>query len=323
MPGFRGHRRTGRRARARDYHHNDNHHGPASYQPADRRHLTRTCFSTRTTRSTGTRGATRRSPRRNARTSRSSSRSATRPATGATSWSARASRTTTSPAILNEHFVSHQGRPRGASRPRRDLHDGDACSTTSGQGGWPMSVFLTPDRKPFFAGTYFPPESRWGRPGFKRGADAGRASGERIATRVASVTGSPDRRGQARMPSSSRAKICIPHEVVARDRGDPRPGVRPAEGRNERRRNEQVSAVDGHGHHAAGLPALAEAHGRRQAATRGAAGVGEFDARPHGPRRHLRPARRRQSPATAPTPTGSFRTSRKCSTTRHWLRAST
>lgn len=35
-----------------------------------------------------------------------------------------------------------------------------------GQGGWPMSVWLTPDLKPFFAGTYFPPESRWGRPGF-------------------------------------------------------------------------------------------------------------------------------------------------------------
>ena len=34
------------------------------------------------------------------------------------------------------------------------------------QGGWPMTVFLTPDQKPFFAGTYFPPEDRWGRPGF-------------------------------------------------------------------------------------------------------------------------------------------------------------
>jgi hypothetical protein len=35
-----------------------------------------------------------------------------------------------------------------------------------GQGGWPMTVFLTPDQEPFFAGTYFPPEDRWGRPGF-------------------------------------------------------------------------------------------------------------------------------------------------------------
>jgi uncharacterized protein YyaL (SSP411 family) len=38
----------------------------------------------------------------------------------------------------------------------------------SGSGGWPMSVFLTPDLKPFYAGTYFPPEDRYGRPGFPR-----------------------------------------------------------------------------------------------------------------------------------------------------------
>jgi uncharacterized protein YyaL (SSP411 family) len=38
--------------------------------------------------------------------------------------------------------------------------------STTGSGGWPMSVFLTPDLKPFFGGTYFPPASRWGRPGF-------------------------------------------------------------------------------------------------------------------------------------------------------------
>ena len=37
---------------------------------------------------------------------------------------------------------------------------------TTGSGGWPMSVWLTPDLKPFYGGTYFPPESRWGRPGF-------------------------------------------------------------------------------------------------------------------------------------------------------------
>ena len=37
---------------------------------------------------------------------------------------------------------------------------------TSGQGGWPLNVFLTPDLKPFFGGTYFPPDSRYGRQGF-------------------------------------------------------------------------------------------------------------------------------------------------------------
>ena len=47
----------------------------------------------------------------------------------------------------------------------RAVGDADEVATVlynQGQGGWPMSVFLTPDRKPFFAGTYFPPESRWG-----------------------------------------------------------------------------------------------------------------------------------------------------------------
>src|SRR5260370_39675965 len=37
---------------------------------------------------------------------------------------------------------------------------------TTGSGGWPMSVWLTPELKPFYGGTYFPPESKYGRPGF-------------------------------------------------------------------------------------------------------------------------------------------------------------
>src|SRR3984885_6828563 len=38
---------------------------------------------------------------------------------------------------------------------------------TTGSGGWPMSVWLTPELKPFYGGTYFPPDSRYGRPGFR------------------------------------------------------------------------------------------------------------------------------------------------------------
>ncbi|MGH9175147.1 MAG: thioredoxin domain-containing protein, partial [Vicinamibacterales bacterium] len=38
---------------------------------------------------------------------------------------------------------------------------------TTGSGGWPMSVWLTPDLEPFYGGTYFPPQSQWGRPGFR------------------------------------------------------------------------------------------------------------------------------------------------------------
>jgi uncharacterized protein YyaL (SSP411 family) len=51
---------------------------------------------------------------------------------------------------------------------RPDLDDIYMAATIAmtGQGGWPMTVFLTPEQKPFFAGTYFPPEDRYGRPGF-------------------------------------------------------------------------------------------------------------------------------------------------------------
>jgi hypothetical protein len=42
-----------------------------------------------------------------------------------------------------------------------------ACQMLNGNGGWPLSIIMTPDKKPFFAGTYFPKESGYGRIGFK------------------------------------------------------------------------------------------------------------------------------------------------------------
>ncbi len=53
-------------------------------------------------------------------------------------------------------------------RPDVDSRYQAAISAISGQGGWPLTAFLTPDGKPFFGGTYFPPEDSMGRPGFKR-----------------------------------------------------------------------------------------------------------------------------------------------------------
>ncbi len=47
-----------------------------------------------------------------------------------------------------------------------DIYMAATLSMNRGQGGWPMTVFLTPRQEPFFAGTYFPPEDRYGRPGF-------------------------------------------------------------------------------------------------------------------------------------------------------------
>jgi len=53
-------------------------------------------------------------------------------------------------------------------RPDVDSRYQSAVSAISGQGGWPLTAFLTPDGKPFFGGTYFPPDDAMGRPGFKR-----------------------------------------------------------------------------------------------------------------------------------------------------------
>ena len=53
-------------------------------------------------------------------------------------------------------------------RPDVDARYQSAIGAISGQGGWPLTAFLTPDGKPFFGGTYFPPDDAMGRPGFKR-----------------------------------------------------------------------------------------------------------------------------------------------------------
>ena len=66
--------------------------------------------------------------------------------------------------VLNRHFVSIK--VDREERPDIDRVYMTFVQATTGAGGWPMSVWLTPDRKPFFGGTYFPPTSRWGRPGF-------------------------------------------------------------------------------------------------------------------------------------------------------------
>ena len=67
-------------------------------------------------------------------------------------------------AVLNEHFVSIK--VDREERPDVDRVYMTFVQATTGSGGWPMSVWLTPELKPFYGGTYFPPTSRWGRPGF-------------------------------------------------------------------------------------------------------------------------------------------------------------
>jgi hypothetical protein len=67
-------------------------------------------------------------------------------------------------ALLNRDFIAVK--VDREERPDVDRVYMTFVQATTGAGGWPMSVFLTPDLQPFFGGTYFPPTSRWGRPGF-------------------------------------------------------------------------------------------------------------------------------------------------------------
>ena len=66
---------------------------------------------------------------------------------------------------MNDAFVSIK-----VDREERPDIDGvymSVCQMMTGSGGWPLTIIMTPDKKPFFAGTYFPKENRYGRMGMK------------------------------------------------------------------------------------------------------------------------------------------------------------
>ncbi len=68
--------------------------------------------------------------------------------------------------IINQHFIAVK--VDRDERPDVDSRYQLAVSAIAGTGGWPLTVFLTPDGRPFYGGTYFPPDDRWGRPSFKK-----------------------------------------------------------------------------------------------------------------------------------------------------------
>jgi hypothetical protein len=69
-------------------------------------------------------------------------------------------------AIVNEHYIAVK--VDRDERPDIDSRYQVAVASLTGQGGWPLTAFLTPDGKPFYGGTYFPPADAYGRPSFKR-----------------------------------------------------------------------------------------------------------------------------------------------------------
>ena len=86
--------------------------------------------------------------------------------------------------VLNRHFVPIK--LDREERPNIDHIYMTFVQATTGSGGWPMSVWLTPDLKPFYGGTYFPPDNRYGRPGFrhvlKRSQTPGKPTGKRSSS---------------------------------------------------------------------------------------------------------------------------------------------
>ena len=85
-------------------------------------------------------------------------------------------------AVMNQHFISIK--VDREERPDLDQVYMKAVQAMTGSGGWPMTVFLTPDGVPYYGGTYFPPISRHGIPSFKQvlqaAADAYRNRKEKI-----------------------------------------------------------------------------------------------------------------------------------------------
>ncbi|MEO8649426.1 MAG: thioredoxin domain-containing protein, partial [Acidobacteriota bacterium] len=94
-------------------------------------------------------------------------------------------------AIMNEHFVNIKVDME--ERPDIDQIYMSFVQLTTGRGGWPMNVFLTPDKLPFFGGTYFPPTPRYGMPAFQQilvsVADAFRERNDEIRNSALDILG--------------------------------------------------------------------------------------------------------------------------------------
>ncbi len=109
-------------------------------------------------------------------------------------------------AVVNEFFVPVK--VDREERPDVDRVYMTFVQATTGSGGWPMSVWLTPDLKPFFGGTYFPPQAKYGRPGFlellqqigqawRERRDAVQASADSVAAQLIEATAASAAAGSA------------------------------------------------------------------------------------------------------------------------------
>src|SRR5689334_9447041 len=114
-------------------------------------------------------------------------------------------------ALMNRHFVCIK--VDREERPDLDeIYMAATVAMNHGQGGWPMTVFLTPEQEPFFAGTYFPPDDRWGRPGFpnllKKIADMWSSDAAGLRSQAQEMTARLQREWQTPNP------VSVSHEIL-------------------------------------------------------------------------------------------------------------
>ncbi|BAK37394.1 hypothetical protein MLP_43800 [Microlunatus phosphovorus NM-1] len=133
----------------------------------------------------------------------------------------------TTAAYLNEHFVSVK--VDREERPDVDAVFMAATQALAGQGGWPMTVFLTPDRRPFYAGTYFPPRARQGMPAFADVlaaiASAWRDRRDEVLSSVAHISGELERRHAPKLPGEvTRAGLDVARANLQREFDEVRGG---------------------------------------------------------------------------------------------------
>jgi uncharacterized protein YyaL (SSP411 family) len=134
-------------------------------------------------------------------------------------------------AVLNRDFISIK--LDREERPDVDRVYMTFVQATTGAGGWPMSVWLTPELQPFYGGTYFPPSTRWGRPGFidvlTQLASSWKTDRERLVASAADVMAklreftSAGQAGDGRSPVAGRDAIDAGVALFARS-FDPRHG---------------------------------------------------------------------------------------------------
>ncbi|NOH02644.1 MAG: thioredoxin domain-containing protein [Chloroflexi bacterium] len=117
-------------------------------------------------------------------------------------------------ALMNEHFVNIK--VDREERPDIDAIYMQATVAMTGSGGWPMSVFLTPDLKPFYAGTYFPPVRRYNMPSFKDVLTGLANAWKHDRAEVESTGGKVSQHLQAQVKPQSREALTPEHlEAIA------------------------------------------------------------------------------------------------------------